>query len=64
MVGDSWEKDGERGGRLRTERHEHLFVLIVWSHSPAQGQAEERVKRLLDWDRGNTIFSGGDTGRD
>ncbi len=52
------EKDGESGGRFRTVRHEHLLGLVGRSHFPAQLQAEEsEERRLLDWDRGNTIFT-------
>ncbi len=52
------EKDGERGGRLPTVRHEHLLGLIGRSHSPAQAQAEERTeRRRVDLDRWGTIFT-------
>ncbi len=37
------EKDGERGGRLPTVRHEHVLGLIERSHSRAEAQAEERI---------------------
>ncbi len=39
------EKDGERGERFPTVRHEHLLGLIGRSHFPAQAQAEEREDR-------------------
>ncbi len=52
------EKDGERGERFRTVRHEHFWGLIGRSHSPAQSQAEEREgRRRHYWDHGNTIFT-------
>ncbi len=51
------EKDGERGGRFPTVKHEQLLGLIGWSHSPGQAQAEERGgRKRLDWDHRNTIF--------
>ncbi len=50
------KKDGERGGRFPTMRHEHLLGLIRRSHSPAQAEEREESRRL-DWDRGNTIFT-------
>ncbi len=39
------EKDGERGGRFPTVRHEHLLGLIGRSQFPAQVQAEEREEK-------------------
>ncbi len=52
------EKDGERGGRFPTVRHEHLLGLIGRSNFSSQAQAEESEdRRRLVWDRGNTIFT-------
>ncbi len=52
------EKNGERGGRFPTVRHEHLFGLIGRSHSSAEDQVEEREqRRRLDGEHGNTIFT-------
>ncbi len=45
------EKDGERGGRFPTVKHEHLLGLIGRSHSTAQAQAAEREeRRKLEWE--------------
>ncbi len=58
------EKDGERGGRFPTVRHEHLLGLIGRSYFSAQAQAEEsEYRRRLDWDRWYTIFTSSAKGR-
>ncbi len=52
------EKDGESGGGFPTVKHDHLLGLVGRCHFPAQVHAEESEERkLLDWDRGNTIFT-------
>ncbi len=58
------EKDGERGGRFPTVRHEYFLGLIGRPQSPAQAQTKEREeRRRLDLDRGNTIFTSSEKGK-
>ncbi len=47
------EKDGERGGRFSTVRHEHLLGLIGRSNFPAQAQDEEREQGCKEGSLGN-----------
>ncbi len=52
------EKDGERGGKFPTVRHEHLLGLICRSHSPADSHLyADDVKRIAPRNRHDILQS-------